>query len=158
METAVRKAPTERVQDTRPLICFVCTGNTCRSPMAAALVCGADGPYRAVSAGLAACVGAPIAENAVTALTLAGVVATPQNPYPSHTAIQLDEELVRRADLVVGMTGGHLLTMLMQFPSYAEKLRAMPTAICDPFMGSTDVYRACLADIETGLRESGWLV
>ena len=47
-------------------VCFVCTGNTCRSPMAAAVLnqYGKKYDISAVSAGLFPHVGDPISENA----------------------------------------------------------------------------------------------
>ena len=141
----------------RPLICFVCTGNTCRSPMAAALINGAGGKYRAVSAGLAACEGAPISEHAKEALLLHGVLSTSENPYADHRAQSLTPELAERADLIVGMTDSHLLQLLVRFPQVATRVHAMPTSIPDPFLGSLADYRACLARIAAGLKEAGWL-
>ena len=146
-----------READSRPLICFVCTGNTCRSPMAEALINGADGKFRAISAGLSPCEGAPISAHAAEALLLAGVVSTPENPYAEHRAQALTPELAESADLIVGMTSGHLLQIFSRYPHLATKVYAMPTPISDPFLGSLADYRACLADIEAGLRKAGWL-
>ena len=148
---------TEQGMAEKPLICFVCTGNTCRSPMAEALINGAGGSYRAISAGLAPCVGAPIAEHAVEALMLSGVLATPENPYTDHKAQALSPELVEQADLIVGMTPSHLMQILACFPQMATKVHAMPLPIPDPYMGDLAEYRACLARIEAGLKEAGWL-
>ena len=85
-------------------VLFVCTGNTCRSPMAAALYndmqrprefctaceeCAAEEsltPTNAValSAGLYVSEGAPISEEAVTVLREARVMPVPGNDYPAH--------------------------------------------------------------------------
>ncbi len=155
-KTMLAPEKTETDIDALPLVCFVCTGNTCRSPMAAALV-NAGGRARAVSAGLAPCVGAPIAPHAADALLLAGIPATENNPYTAHSAAPLTAELVARADKVVGMTGEHLLSMLMAFPAESGKLTAMPAPIRDPFMGSLADYQTCLADLQAGLTEMGLL-
>lgn len=155
VETALQR---EKIaEDTRPLICFVCTGNTCRSPMAEALVNGAGGRFRAVSAGLAPCVGEPIAKHATDALLLHGVVPTEDNPYEAHTARPLTEELAEQADLIVGMTGAHLMQIFARFPGMATKLHTMPKPISDPYLSDLARYRACLAEIEAGLKEAGWL-
>lgn len=147
----------ERQTAEKPCICFVCTGNTCRSPMAEALINGADGKFRAISAGLAACEGAPISEHAAEALLLHGVVATPQNPYTDHKAQMLTDEIADGVDLIVGMTNGHLLEILARFPQHATKVHAMPFSVPDPYCGTLADYRACLARIAAGLQEAGWL-
>ena len=148
---------TEQGMAEKPLICFVCTGNTCRSPMAEALINGAGGKYRAISAGLAPCEGAPIADHAAEALLLAGLLSTPENPYAEHKAKSLTPELAEQADLIVGMTPSHLMQIFVHFPQVATKVHAMPSPIPDPYMGDLAEYRACLARIEAGLKEAGWL-
>ena len=131
-------------------VCFVCTGNTCRSPMAAALL-RAKG-LRATSAGLFA-TGVPIAENAVAALEKAGVPSTPDNPYASHRSRGIDEETVEACDCIVGMTSAHALQLMAAFPAHARKITCMPHDIPDPFGGDEAAYDACLAAIEAGLCE-----
>ena len=147
----------ETETEVRPLICFVCTGNTCRSPMAEALVNAAGGHYRAISAGLAPCEGEPISEHAAEALLLHGVVSTPENPYAEHKAQALTAELAEQADLIIGMTSSHLMQIFARFPQYATKVHAMPSPIADPYLGTLADYRTCLAQIEAGLEQGGWL-
>ena len=148
-------------------VCFVCTGNTCRSPMAAALlnalsyappVCSMvdiekllnTKNIRATSAGLFAS-GSPIAPNAVAALEKAGVRPTPDNPYPSHRSRTLDEETMEVCDKIVGMTSTHALQIMAAYPAYAHKITCMPTDIPDPYGGDEAVYDACLAAIREGI-------
>ncbi len=143
------------------LVCFVCTGNTCRSPMAAAVlnhlarvpelgaVCELP-TLRAVSRGLAAH-GEPIAANAAKALSDAGIPSLQDNPYREHTSAAIDEETLQRADLIVGMTDAHVFSLLSLFPAYASKITRMPTAISDPYGGDLDEYKACLAELRRGI-------
>ena len=140
-------------------IIFVCTGNTCRSPMAAAVlnhlsrprgVCsmGEDAPrlhYVATSAGLFAAEGDPISPHAVAALREAGVIPTPQNDYPAHRARLVSEQLVREADLVVGLSASHAMQLIQRFPEAADKITALPMDIPDPYGGTLAEYSACLA-------------
>ena len=150
-------------------VCFVCTGNTCRSPMAAAvanhLARAASSALpedlrhlippsiEAYSAGLYANNGDKISENAVKALEDAGVLPDPARDYHAHTAHTLQAEEAERYDLLVGITSSHAMNLLMRFPDLAGKITCMPENIADPFGGDLDRYRAALADIEKGVKK-----
>ena len=141
-------------------VLFVCTGNTCRSPMAAALlndkmrmreVCSAmggeqapEGRLVASSAGLWPTEGAPISPQAAAALAEAGVVALPDNDYTAHRARAVNEALMAAADTVVAITGAHAMELMMRFPQYAAKITTLGVDIPDPFGGDAAQYRACL--------------
>ena len=131
-------------------VLFVCTGNTCRSPMAAALFhdfmlrTRGEGAACAASAGLYAQTGAPITPQAVEALEAAGIAATPQNDYRAHRARLVDEQMVEEADVVVAISAAHAMELLMRYPSQAEKITTLPFDIPDPFGGDRALYEACL--------------
>lgn len=141
-------------------VLFVCTGNTCRSPMAAALLndkmcarevssamgggCAQSGQMTATSAGLWPDVGAPITALAAAALAEAGVVAAPYNDYTAHRARLVSEELMAKADEVVAITGAHAMELMMRFPQYAAKMTTLGVDIPDPYGGDAARYRDCL--------------
>lgn len=131
---------------------FVCSGNTCRSPMAAALFNQLYGNEnrRAVSAGLIAN-GTSISENAVLALEERGIESTPDNDYKNHISRLVDKKLVKTSKMVIAMTGFHTTQLLMKFPEYATKFTVMPNDIPDPFGGPIEEYRECLKMIEEAL-------
>ena len=132
-------------------VLFVCTGNTCRSPMAAAVL-NAKGSHRVKSAGVAAFDGSSITDHAASALEEAGVSPDVTN-YRNHSSRTVDEELMKWADVVVAVTGKHYMQLLFRFPEHAEKIRALAADVEDPFGGSIDDYRECLRQIITAVNE-----
>ena len=146
-------------------VCFVCTGNTCRSPMASAVANAIAKKYEktllekglptieAMSAGLYASDGEPISVHAREALEAAGVAPVPSRDYRKHTAHTVSESDVQASDLLIGLSGGHCMELLMRFPQAAQKIVGMPTSISDPYGGDLAVYRGCLGQIAEGVRQ-----
>ncbi len=134
-------------EEKRKKLIFVCTGNTCRSPMAEAVFNFdyGDSGYLAISAGLMAD-GSPISENALDALFEEGYRVKGR---PSSR--QLTEEMVAEADIVVGISASHAMQIIMVYPQFASKVYSMPFDITDPYGGSLETYKACLADIKKAL-------
>ncbi len=137
----------EGSEEEKKKILFVCTGNTCRSPMAEVIFNFdyADRGYIAESAGLCAD-GSPMSENALDALFEEGYRI--KGVHPSR---QLTKAMLEAADLVVGISSSHAMQIIMSNPEYAVKVYAMPFDITDPYGGSLETYKACLADIKKAL-------
>lgn len=132
-------------------ILFVCTGNTCRSPMAEALFRSkvAGTPLEVRSAGVAAYNGQPASEYAHQVLEERSITY-------SHQAQRVTDELISWADLILTMTGSHKSVIANYFPSALEKVYTLreyigvegTEDIGDPFGGRVEEYRKCAAEIE----------
>lgn len=137
-------------------ILFVCTGNTCRSPMAEYLLkAKASEHFEVRSAGLAAWPGQDAHEHVKTLLAQRGIEV-------KHQSQQANEELIRWADLVLSMTQAQAELLKKQFPDdqdkiYPLKVYVQPDEkepdIADPFGGDLAVYEKTLAEIEKWLEE-----
>lgn len=107
-------------------ILFVCTGNTCRSPMAEgitrALAAEKHKDVTTVSAGLFAAYGAKPTEQAVVAVRSITDIS-------NHESRPLTMELVNAADLILGMTKDHKSVLLRQFPLRKVKLKRFPSGV-----------------------------
>jgi len=145
-------AEKELVGNTEKLILFVCTGNTCRSPMAAALYnhLFSRSDTFAFSRGIAADA-SPISKNAETVLMERGVLPTAKSDYRRHISRTVSEEDIDRAELVVGISSSHAMSLMLRYPQYASKIAVMPEDVPDPFGGDLECYRQCLNMIEKGL-------
>lgn len=134
-------------------ILFVCSGNTCRSPMAEAaartLIDRRGLDIDVGSAGTSAWDGAPASDGAL----LVGLER--QLDLAGHRSRLLTASLVRQYDLVLCMGTAHLdraaelgasarVHLLAAYASHGESMRE----ISDPFGGDLTVYRATLDEIE----------
>lgn len=121
------------------MILFVCTGNTCRSPLAQAL--GKKLGLETASAGLYALPGTPASPEARQAALAHGC------DLSRHRARQLTAALADQADLICPMTAAHADAIRRQFPQAAGKLLPLSTEIPDPFGHGTAAYLACAAQL-----------
>jgi ribose 5-phosphate isomerase B len=117
-------------------ILFICTGNTCRSPMAAGLFAkmlqerGETG-IEVTSAGLAAVDGAPASAGAMEVMRRFGV------DLSGHRTRRLTRKMVLAADLVLTMTKRHKEAVLALLPEATGKVFTLQE-FAGRFAGSTD--------------------
>lgn len=121
---------------------FVCTGNICRSPMAAGIarerLAAAGADVEIASAGTHAVVGEGAAPSAVVAAREAGALIL------DHRGAQLDAEMLASFDHVYVMTANHLRAIRQRFgevPDHVELLDPDGIEIADPYGQPPAAYR-----------------
>lgn len=127
-------------------IIFVCTGNTCRSPMAAAalrqeLKKRKIAWFNVQSAGLGAEEGAPMAAHAAQALREAKISFA-----ENFTSRRLTEKMIKEAYAVVCVSEAHR-EKLKNFPNVTSMRALCDCDIPDPYGQGIEVYRETLRNI-----------
>ena len=144
------------------MVLFVCTGNTCRSPMGELLMRGRlaeslkcrmdeleDHGVMVLSAGIAAAPGCPPTSEAAQIMREYGLDLT------RHEAQPLTDQLVRHADLILTMTHSHLQSVIERWPSAADRTHmVLPDGcdVADPIGQTVGAYRECAHQINEGIK------
>lgn len=126
-------------------ILFVCTGNTCRSPMAEGLArklisdghLRSSASWRLESAGTWAANGDPASAGAIVALAGMDIDLT------GHVSQPLTRQLVDAATIIFAMTGGHCEAareLCLENPKKILLLDPAGADIADPIGQHQDVY------------------
>lgn len=131
-------------------IFVVCTGNTCRSPMAEGIIRKIVEEERiegvsVKSAGLAAYYGDPPSDYAVEALREIGI------DISGHRSRPVTREELAEADVIYVMTQQHKNVILDAMPEVKARIAVME--IADPFGLSLEHYQACRDEMLTYFRQ-----
>jgi protein-tyrosine-phosphatase/drug/metabolite transporter (DMT)-like permease len=160
LKNAFTPKPVPVLQPER-LFLFVCSGNTCRSPMAAAMANAEIAqrlriPFesletvnvRALSAGVSARAGAPLTAEAAEVLRSLDV------PVQPHAARNLTAELAEKAEMIFCLTSAHRQAVIEMLPSVAGKTYCLDLNgdVEDPIGKGMPAYVACARRIQAAVR------
>ncbi len=139
-------------------ILFVCTGNLCRSPMAAGLLRqrlaeeGLSGLHQVDSVGMWAVEGRPASENAVAVMAERGI------DISDHRARTITAYDVHEADLILVMSREHKRILEQTWPQYEWKVYLLSEMVHkkkdvrDPYGSPIEEYRRCADTLEEYIR------
>ena len=151
----------EQLDELRRTFLFVCSGNTCRSPIAAAIgnaeiaarlqiaVTALDpSKLPALSAGISANIGEPMTSEAQEALRLLGY------PVTTHRARHLTVELAHQVERIFCMTQAHRNAVINLVPAAAEKTQCLDPDgdVEDPIGKGLGAYVNCARHIHSLVR------
>ena len=135
----------------------MCVGNICRSPMAEALLkstlCTRPNVYQVSSAGIGALVGHPADNKAKQLMIEKGI------DISEHRADQLNEDMIRKADIILVMESAHKQAIEAKQPSAKGKIFRLGEwggfDIPDPYQRDHEVFESVMNLIDQGVNQ--WL-
>lgn len=133
-------------------ILFVCTANTCRSPIAHGIfekmLSKKNLPYKTSSAGIFTHPNQEITKQAQKQLEKRGI------DFNSRKSVQITKDLIQKYDLIFSMTNNQRRILVQNFPEAADKIHLLGDYtnrgddVIDPYGQSYHIYNKCASNIE----------
>lgn len=135
-----------------PHILVVCTANICRSPVVTALLQqrlnghGRTG-WTVESAGTWATIARGAARYSIQ------LMAAQNIDISQHQARMINEEMIKQADLILGMESGHVEALQVEFPSHRKRIFTLSQmagksySVADPYGGTLKDYQDMVAEV-----------
>ena len=150
---AAKKSSTIGAKAKKIGVVFVCTGNTCRSPVAERLFKSVvkakklTAQFKITSIGLAANTNSPISQHSMAILKKHKISAS------SHKAKPLTDKLLKTTNYFICMTGGHKAAMHFCSNTYTIAEITNGGDVIDPYQGTIEVYQKMYEHLEYAAEE-----
>ncbi|MDP8262323.1 MAG: low molecular weight protein arginine phosphatase [Candidatus Ancaeobacter aquaticus] len=140
-------------------ILFVCTGNSCRSPMAEGILKNLlrkKYDFKIMSAGTAALEGLSASPHAVEALKKRGI------DISGHISRSISEDMIQKSYLVIVMAEEHKKSIIKKYPDAAHKVHLLKEYdengadsgsmdVADPVTQPEHAYDTCINEMQNSL-------
>lgn len=137
-------------------VIFVCTGNTCRSPMAEGIFKSIYGDDKALSRGLYVPEQISASFNSIKAMEEMDI------DISKHRSRQLTVGEAEDCDIIITMTESHKNTIISAYPKFRDKTFTLSEFageggdIKDPYGGDFALYSECAKEIRALILKAEW--